>query len=73
VGPRRDARDARPGWGPATAVVETVGFWAAVLLPLCHVPLLLAGLSDGSDAVLLAVLVVLRLVSLAVGHTCNRS
>jgi hypothetical protein len=50
-----------------------VGFWAAVLLPLCHVPLLLAGLSDGSDAVLLAVLVVLRLVSLAVGHTCNRS
>lgn len=63
---------ARAG-GPATAVVETVGFWAAVLLPLCYVPLLLTGLSDGGDAILLAVLVVLHLISLTVGHTHNRT
>jgi hypothetical protein len=49
-----------------------VGFWAAVALPLGYVPLLLSGLSNGTDAVLLTALVVLHLAALSVGHTHNR-
>ncbi|WP_254831649.1 hypothetical protein [Haloglomus salinum] len=57
---------------PAVAAVETVGFWAAVLLPLTYVPLLLTGLSSQQDAMLLAALVVLHLFALSAGHTHNQ-
>lgn len=57
---------------PAVAAVETVGFWAAVLLPLTYVPLLLTGLSSQQDATLLAALVVLHLLALSAGHAHNR-
>jgi hypothetical protein len=49
-----------------------VGFWAAVALPLGYVPLLLSGLSNGTDAALLTALVVLHLAALSAGHTHNR-
>jgi hypothetical protein len=66
------ARLARVG-GPASEAVETVGFWAAVLLPLCYVPLLATGLSSGADAGLLAILVLLHVLALSAGHRHNRS
>jgi hypothetical protein len=65
------ARFARVGV-PAAEAVETVGFWTAVALPLCYVPLLLTGLSSGRDAALLAALVVLHLLALSAGHAHNR-
>jgi hypothetical protein len=58
---------------PVDRLVETAGFWTAVLLPLCYVPLLLTGLSTGRDAALLGLLVVLHLVALTAGHAHNRS
>ncbi|PSQ00823.1 hypothetical protein BRC89_01130 [Halobacteriales archaeon QS_4_70_19] len=65
-------RLARVG-GPATDAAEVVGFWAAaVVLPLCYVPLLLTGLSSGKDAALLGALVVLHLLALGAGHAHNR-
>ena len=54
------------------ATFETVGFWAAVLLPLCYVPLLAFGLRTGRDAVLLVALVALHLTALTAGHAHNR-
>ncbi|WP_276257920.1 hypothetical protein [Haloglomus litoreum] len=65
------ARLARLGV-PAVAAVETVGFWTAVALPLCYVPLLLTGLSSERDAALLGALVVLHLIALSAGHAHNR-
>lgn len=59
--------------GPASEVAEVVGFWAAaVVLPLCYVPLLLTGLSNERDAALLGGLVVLHLLALSAGHAHNR-
>lgn len=59
--------------GPASDAAEVVGFWAAaVVLPLCYVPLLLTGLSGREDAALLGALVALHLLALGAGHTHNR-
>lgn len=55
----------------ATAVrrwLETVGFWAAVVLPLPQIALLVGGLTSASDALAFAALVGLNLVSLVVGR-----
>lgn len=57
---------------PAATAVKTVGFWAAVLLPLTYVPLLLTGLSSQQDAALLGALVVLHLLALSAGHAHNQ-
>jgi hypothetical protein len=58
---------------PASAVVGAAGFWTAVVLPLCYVPLLLTGLETARDAALLASLVLLHLLALTAGHAHNRS
>jgi hypothetical protein len=58
---------------PTTAAVGAAGFWAAVVLPLCYVPLLLTGLETGRDAALLAALVLFHLLALTAGHAHNRS
>lgn len=53
---------------PLTTPLEIAGFWSAILLPLCYVPMLLA---DVAPTVLFAVLAV-NVVALLFGHTHRR-
>lgn len=53
------------------APVQFVGFWSAIALPFGYLPLLYSGpVSDSADA--LALLFVLNLVAMVVGHGYKR-
>lgn len=52
--------------------VEAAFFWAAVVLPFLHLPLLLTGLETSSEAVTFTALLVLNFVALVVGHRHQR-
>lgn len=52
--------------------VEAAFFWAAVVLPFLHLPLLLTGLETTSDAVTFVALLGLNFLSLIVGHHHRR-
>lgn len=47
--------------------IEAAGFWAAVAMPFVYIPLLLAGVDNGSEQIALAALVALHVVALVVG------
>lgn len=53
-------------------LVEAAFFWAAVVLPFLHVPLLLAGVETPAETVAFAGLLGLNLVALVVGHRHRR-
>lgn len=52
--------------------VEAAAFWAAVVLPFLHVPLLLSGLNSGPQVVAFVLLVVLNVVAVVLGHSHHR-
>lgn len=52
--------------------VEAAFFWAAVVLPFLHLPLLLTGLETSSEAVTFTALLALNFVALVVGHRHQR-
>jgi len=52
--------------------VEAAFFWAAIVLPFLHVPLLLAGVGTSAETLAFAGLLALNLVALVVGHRHRR-
>lgn len=52
--------------------VEAAFFWAAVVLPFLHLPLLLTGLESGAEAGAFGLLLGLNLLALVVGHRYQR-
>lgn len=52
--------------------VEAAFFWAAVVLPFLHLPLLLTGLGTTAEGIAFAVLLGLNFVALVVGHQHQR-
>ena len=59
---------ARQGTHALGATVRGMSFWAAILLPLVYLPLLLGGLGSQTGFVFLGLLA-LNLIALFVGHT----
>lgn len=54
-----------------TTPIRVVSFWTAVVLPLLYIPLIAAGLDSSSEITGLAVLLVLNLIALLLGHDYN--
>ena len=52
--------------------LTSIAFWAAVVLPFLHLPLLATGLDDSSVAVAFAVLLVVNVVAVVVGQPHRR-
>lgn len=58
--------------GAAVQLVQAVAFWLAVAFPALYVPLLLDGLSLGSDLLPFVALLVANVAALVVGHGHRR-
>lgn len=58
----------RPTASTVGRPLRTAGFWAAVSLPMVHVPLLLSGLDSTAEAAVFAVLLAANLLALLLGH-----
>ena len=60
----------RPGgWpGHAVAIARTLGFWAAVVLPLAYLPLIAFGPAPASDPTVIGTVIGVNLVAIVVGH-----
>lgn len=54
-----------------TTPIRVVSFWTAVGLPFLYIPLIAAGLDSSSEITGLAVLLVLNLIALLLGHDYN--
>jgi hypothetical protein len=54
----------------ATAV-RRVSFWAAVVLPFLHLPLLLSGIDTSVEVVVFISLLVVNALALVVGHSSD--
>lgn len=82
-----DARDVEPSAAPedgsdrprlertvplAAAPIRRIGFWAAIVLPFCYVPLLAYGLTSWPLLAAFLALVAVNLVALYVGHGHGR-
>lgn len=52
--------------------IEAAFFWAAVILPFLHLPLLLTGLETTSEAITFGGLLGLNFLALVVGHHHRR-
>ncbi|WP_440764684.1 hypothetical protein [Natronorubrum sp. DTA7] len=52
--------------------IRVAGFWGAILLPVCYLPLLAVGLSTPFQALLFLVLLSVNLAALYVGHAHRR-
>ncbi|MFB6143496.1 MAG: hypothetical protein ABEJ30_09170 [Halorientalis sp.] len=52
--------------------VTTVAFWAAVVLPFLHLPLLATGLDSLSVTLAFVALLALNVVAVVLGHTSYR-
>ncbi|WP_049924712.1 hypothetical protein [Halopiger djelfimassiliensis] len=53
--------------------IRVTGFWAAIVLPFVHVPLLFVGLSTPFRTTVFFTLLAVNLVALYVGHSHRRS
>jgi hypothetical protein len=62
------SRRSRVGLESILAPVRATSFYAAVALPLVHVPLLLGGLNSAPDASAFALLLLVNLVAFVLGH-----
>ncbi|MEF8813785.1 MAG: hypothetical protein V5A55_08205 [Halovenus sp.] len=56
---------------PLLILVRTVSFWAAIVTPFLHVPLLLTGIETPSETAAFLALLALNVVALVVGHSHN--
>ena len=48
--------------------VRALSFWAAVLLPVCYLPLVVGGFTDVAEVGLFVALVAAHAVALSLGH-----
>lgn len=66
-------RDTLERIAPALAKpLRVAGFWAAIVLPFLHVPLLATGLSNSAETFAFLALLALNLLALYVGHSHRR-
>lgn len=56
---------------PVLTLVRVASFWAAIVIPFLHVPLLLTGIETPSETVAFLALLALNVVALVLGHSHN--
>ena len=52
--------------------IRKVGFWTAIVLPFCYVPILLYGLSSPLETLAFFAVLAINLIALYVGHAHRR-
>lgn len=48
--------------------IRALGFWAAIVLPFLHIPLLATGLSSRSEAIAFTMLLAANIVAIRIGY-----
>lgn len=61
-----------PVWHTLVWGIRALGFWLAIALPFCYLPLLVAGFTGPNHGLAFGTLLVLHVVALVVGHEHHR-
>lgn len=62
-----------PSRGDFVTTIRATGFWAAIVLPFLHIPLLLNGLGTSGELIAFIALIVANIVAIRLGYNHRRT